>query len=318
MKLLRAKKNMLEHSTRRKKRFSIDKLQWYLMMLPTILYLFIFSYIPMGGIILAFKDFQYDKGVFGSPWVGFKNFEFFFKTQDAWRITFNTLFLNAMFIAFGLIAAVALALFLFEIRQKRAIKIYQTTMILPHFLSWVVVGYMLYAFLSPEYGFINTVLEKLGLEPIQWYSKPEYWPAILTFSNVWKAAGMSCITYYAGLMGIDSEYYEAASLDGASKLQQVWYISLPSLKPLMIILTIMSLGKIFRADFGMFYNLTRDIGILYPTTDVIDTYIFRSLKTLGDINMSAAVGVFQSVVGFITILVANWIVKKDDPDNAVF
>lgn len=318
MNKISTERNISTNVKRKKKIFSTDKFHWYLMMLPAVLYLFVFNYIPMGGIIIAFKDFQYDKGVFGSPFVGFKNFEFFFKTQDAWKITFNTLYLNALFIFFSLVVAVCLALLLFEITNKKAVKLYQTTMILPHFLSWVVVGYMVYAFLSPEYGFINTVLRKLGMEEIQWYSTPEYWPTILTFSNVWKCAGMSCITYYAGLMGIDSEYYEAASLDGANKLQQAWYISLPSIKPLMIILTIMALGKIFRADFGMFYNLTRDIGVLYPTTDVIDTYIFRSLKTLGDINMSAAVGVFQSVVGFVTILIANWIVKKDDPDNAIF
>lgn len=295
-----------------------DKIQWYLMMLPTVLYLIIFSYIPMGGIVIAFKDFQYNEGVFGSPWVGLKNFEFFFKTQDAFRVTFNTLFLNALFIFTGLVMAVLLAVFLFEIRQKRAIKIYQTIMILPHFLSWVVVGYMMYAFLSPEYGFINGFLKIFGTQPIQWYSKPEYWPAILTFSIVWKFSGMSCITYYAGLMGINSEYFEAAELDGANKIQKLWHISLPHIKPLIIIMTVLAMGRIFRSDFGMFYNLTRDIGILYPTTDVIDTYIFRSLKTLGDINMSAAVGVFQSVVGFVTILLANWIVKKDDADNAVF
>ena len=295
-----------------------DKISWYLMMLPTVLYIFIFSYIPMGGIIIAFKNFQYNKGVFGSDWVGLENFKFFFKTQDAFRVTFNTLYLNALFIICGLVAAVAFALLLFEIKKKLCIKIYQTVMILPHFLSWVVVGYMVYALLSPEYGFINGFMKIFGLEPIQWYSESKYWPAILVLSNVWKTAGMSCITYYAGLMGIDNEYFEAARLDGANKWQEMRYISMPSIKPLIIIMTVLALGNVFRADFGMFYNLTRDIGALYPTTDVIDTYIFRALRVLGNINMSAAVGVFQSIVGFITIVTANWIVKKDDPDNAVF
>lgn len=295
-----------------------DNITMILMCLPVFLYLLIFQYLPMVGVVIAFKDYRYDKGIFQSEWIGFKNFEFFFSSQDAWRITRNTIVLNTIFIVVGLIVAVALALILFEITRRIYIKFYQTIMILPSYLSWVIVGYMSYAFLNPSIGVINIALQNMNMETVEWYTNPKIWPYILTFAVVWKSMGLNCVIYYAGLMGINDEYYEAACIDGATRWQQTIYISIPFLIPLMTILTILAIGNIFRADFGMFFNLTRDIGALYETTDVIDTYVYRSLRTLGDIGMSSAVGLYQSVVGFGLIIITNFIVRRIEEDNALF
>lgn len=295
-----------------------DNITFLLMCLPVLLHLLIFSYIPMTGVIIAFKDYNFRDGILGSKFVGFKYFEFFFKSQDAWRITRNTVGLNLIFIFLGVIFAVGLALIMFEINKKLFIKIYQTILILPNFISWVIAGYMVFALLNPKYGLINAILQLFKIHPVSWYSQPFYWPFILAIASVWKSVGVNCIIYYAVLLGIDKEYYEAAALDGANKLQMVRYISIPFLIPVMTILTILAIGNIFRADFGMFYQLTRDSGALYPTTDVIDTYVYRALKSLGEISMSAAVGLFQSIVGFATILVTNFIVRKIDNENALF
>ncbi|MBC7958720.1 MAG: sugar ABC transporter permease, partial [Vallitaleaceae bacterium] len=239
-------------------------------------------------------------------------------SQDAFRITRNTIFLNTLFIIASTVCSVIFALLMFEISKKAFIKLYQTVAILPMFLSWVVVGAISYIFLEPNSGVINQVLITLGVEPISWYSDPEKWPAILTFINTWKGVGYGSIVYYAALMGINSEFFEAAEVDGANKLQRAWYISIPSLIPIITIMTILSIGNIFRADFGLFYNVTRNIGALYPSTDVIDTYVFRGLTKLGNIGMSAAVGLFQSAVGFFLILITNYVTKKIEPDNALF
>ncbi len=295
-----------------------DNLEFILLGLPGILLKLVFSYIPMIGIIIAFKNYRYDKGILGSDWVGFRNFRFFFESQDAWRVARNTLGMNILFIISGLVVGVSLALLLFEIKKRIAVKTYQTIMILPQFLSWVVVGYMTYALLNPNMGLINQIMRFVGLQPISWYSEPKVWPLLLVIVSQWKVAGMSCIMYYAALMGIDNEYYEAAEIDGANKFQMTWYISIPFLVPMMIILSILAIGNIFRADFGLFYNIPRDIGLLYSTTDVVDTYIFRALRTIGDVGMSAAVGLFQSIVGFVLIIVTNAIVKKIEPDHALF
>ncbi|AEE97810.1 ABC transporter permease [Mahella australiensis] len=285
---------------------------------PAVILLFIFNYMPIYGIILAFKNYRYDLGIMGSQWVGFDNFEFFFKSQDAWRVTRNTVGLNALFIFVGLFCAVAFALMMFELRNRMAVKTYQTVFILPSFLSWVVVGYMTYAFLNPSLGILNKVLEMLGKESISWYTEPSYWPMILVIVHIWKVVGTDSIIYYAGLMGIDKELFEAARIDGANRWQITTRISLPSLAPLITIMTILAIGRIFRADFGMFYNLTMDSGMLYSTTDVIDTYVYRALKSLGDVGMSSAVGLYQSVVGFVLVMVTNAIVKRIEPDNALF
>jgi len=296
----------------------LDNMQLFLLALPAIVLVVIFSYIPMSGIILAFKNFKVTQGVFGSPWVGFKNFEFFFKTADAWRTIRNTLGMNLIMMIVGLVCNIAFALLCFNLRNKPAIKAYQTITIVPSFLSWVVVGYLVYALLKPTGGIANQIIEAIGGKPINWYSDPNRWPFILLLTSLWHGVGYGSLFYFASLMAIEKDYFEAASLDGATKWNEFRYIILPHLMPLITIMQILAIGGIFRADFGLFFNVTRDAGALYPATDVIDTYIFRALISLGNIGMSAAVGVFQSVVGFILILITNLIVKKIEPDNALF
>lgn len=296
----------------------IDNLQFLALSLPTLLHIFIFCYIPMFGIIIAFKFFRFDLGIFKSPWVGLKNFTFFFTSQDAWRVTRNTIGLNFLFIVGGLVCSVIFALMMFELKKRVFIKTYQTISILPSFISWVVVGYMTYAVLEPTKGLLNNVLLIFGVDKIQWYSEPGYWPLILLITSLWHGVGYGSIIYFAGLMGIDTEYFEASALDGATKLQQIRYISLPFISPLITILTILAIGRIFRSDFGLFFNVTRNLGVLYPTTDVIDTYVYRALMSIGDIGMSAAVGLFQSIVGFILILFTNYIVRRIEPENSLF
>lgn len=282
-----------------------------------LIYVIIFSYIPMFGLIIAFKNYRFDKGILGSDWVGLKNFEYFFKSSDFGRVIRNTISLNMIFIVVGMACAVALGILLYELRSRTKTKIYQTIMILPYFISWVIVGYMVYAFLNPSYGLANAIFAKFGMEPVKWYSEPKFWPFILTIAFVWKNVGIDCVIYYAALMGIDSSLFEAAEIDGAGKWQKIRYITLPCLRSIVIMLFILKVGGIFRADFGLFYQLTRDVGALYSTTDVMDTYIFRTLKTVRDYGMSSAAGLLQSVVGFITVIITNWIVKKIDSDSAL-
>jgi len=288
-----------------------------LLMVPGIICYIIWSYLPMFGIIIAFKRFIPTKGILGSDWVGFENFKFFFTSQDATRITINTLSYGIIFMITGIIAAVFVALLLFEITNHRALKIYQSIIILPHFLSWVIVGYISYILLNPQAGTLNQILGFFKIAQIGWYAEPKYWPYILTLANLWKHIGMSSIVYYAALMGVDAEMFEAATLDGANKWQRRWYILIPSLIPLMIILSILGIGNIFRGDFGLFYQLSRDVGTLYPTTDIIDTYVYRGLRT-GDMSITAAVGLIQSFVGVILVVGTNLIVKKIDPDSSLF
>jgi len=288
------------------------------MALPGILLLLVFSYLPMTGIIIAFKDFRASLGILDSPWVGFKNFEFLLRSPVLARITINTLVLNGLFILAGLIASVGLALLLNEIRLKSAARAYQTVVFFPYFISWVIVGYFSFALLNSDNGLVNRVLQSVGLEPVAWYSSPQYWPWILTLVHIWKSVGYGSIIYLAAMLGINPEYYEAAMLDGANKLQQIRYITLPHLVPVMVILTLLAIGRIFYADFGLFYYVTRDNSLLYPTTDVIDTYVYRALRVNADIGMAAAAGLYQSVVGFVLILVSNRIVKRIDPERALF
>jgi putative aldouronate transport system permease protein len=302
-----------------KKRYNTrETLELSALCLPAAALVFLFCYVPMVGVIVAFKDFRYDLGVFGSRWVGFENFLFFFTSNDAVRITGNTLIMNAMFIAAGTLMAIIFALLMYELTKKWMVKLYQTLHLLPHFISWVIVGYMTYAFFNPQFGIANQVLKAFGLSSVEWYAVPAVWPAILVIFYIWKSVGMGLIIYYAALMGIDSRLFEAATLDGANRFKQIIYISLPSLYPLIIIQVILSIGNIFRADFGMFYQLTRDVGALYSTTDVIDTYVYRALKSMGNMSMSAAVGLFQSVVGFVLVIVTNWTVNKINPENSLF
>jgi len=295
-----------------------DNIQFVLLALPAFLLILVFSYLPIGGVVLAFKGFNVQEGIFGSPWTGLKNFEFFFTSSDMWRVLRNTVCLNLLFIAGGLVCSVGFAVLLFGIRRKRFIKFYQTVTIMPSFLSWVVVGFMAFTLLDPTRGLINQIIVSTGGDAVKWYSMPNYWPVILLLVSLWHGVGNGSIFYFANLMGMDVELLEAASLDGAKRWQQFLFIILPYITPLIIIMTILNIGSIFRSDFGLFFNVTRNLGVLYPTTDVIDTYVYRALMKVGDVGMSAAVGLFQSVVGFILILGTNLIVRKIEPEDALF
>lgn len=289
-----------------------------LLTIPALILFLLFHYAPMFGIVLAFKNYRYDKGIFGSDWVGFQNFEFFFTSQDALRITRNTVGYSLTFMIVGTLAGLFIALLLFEIvKAKMATKFYQTTMILPRFLSWVVVGFITYAILNPTQGVLNQALGLIGIEPIQWYSDPKYWPVILTIVNLWNGVGMGSIIYFAGLMGVEKEQLEAAEIDGAGRFKKALHISLPALIPLVVILNILAFGGLFSGDFGLFYQIPRNIGGLYPTTDIINTYVFRGLRS-GNIGMTAAVGFFQSFVGLVLVVAANSIVRKISPDHSLF
>ncbi|UNK18431.1 sugar ABC transporter permease [Paenibacillus sp. N3/727] len=294
-----------------------------LMILPGTIWFLVFAYLPMFGTVLAFKDFRispdgFFASVFNSEWVGFKNFEYLFTTNDAYIITRNTILYNLAFIILGLIIAVGFAIMLSELVNKRTAKVYQTGMFLPHFLSWVIISYFAFTFLSVDKGTLNQIITYFGGEPISWYSESKYWPFIIIFVGIWKGVGYNSVIYLAAITGIDKSYYEAAVIDGASKWKQVRYITIPLLKPLMIILTILAIGGIFRSDFGLFYQLPKDSGALYPVTNVIDTFVYRGLINMGDIGMSTAAGLYQSFVGLILILVANYIVRKIEKDHAIF
>lgn len=288
-----------------------------LIFIPTLL-VFIFNYIPMYGIIIAFKNYKYNLGIFGSKWSGLGNFISFVKSQHFPILLRNTLVNNVLFIAFGVMAALFVAILLHEVTSRVKTKIFQTILILPNFVSWVLVSFLVYIFLSPYSGILPTVFQKLGLPEVSWYSTPNAWPIILTIVFIWKHVGMDSVVYYAALMGMDNSLLEAASIDGANRRQIIKNIILPTLRPLVIMLTILKIGNIFRADFGLFYNVPRDVGILYEWTDVFDTYIFRMTRNEGNFSIAAAAGLMQSVVGFICVVFTNKISKKIDPDSGIF
>lgn len=293
------------------------------MALPASLILLIFAYLPMGGIVVAFKDYRAVEGLWNSAWVGLKNFEFIFSSGAAWRVTFNTLFLNTLFIVTGTVGALGLALLLNEVSGKGRLssaltRFYQSALFFPFFVSYVIVGYFGYALLNLESGTLNTLLKSLGLPPVNWYASPQYWPIILVLVNLWKNVGFGTVIYLSGMLSVDASYYEAARIDGASKWQEIRYITLPFLVPLITLNVLLSIGRIFFADFGLFYNVTRDQSLLYPTTDVIDTYVFRALRTLGDFGMAGAAGLYQSVVGFGLVLFSNWLVNRRNPERGLF
>ena len=282
----------------------------YLMLLPGTAYLVINNYIPMTGIVVAFKQYNLRDGLYFSPNVGLKNFEFLFKTNDAWLITRNTILYNLVFIVLGVVLAITVAIILNEIRIDAAKQAYQTVILIPHLISMVVVSYLAFAFLSDGNGFLNkSVLPLLGMEPVSWYNAPQYWPFILVLINVWKGVGYSCILYYATICGIDHSLYEAAVVDGANRWQQIWNITLPCLKSTIII---------FRTDFGLFYQVPMNSGPLQNVTSTIDTYVYRGLMQTNNIGMSSAAGVYQSVVGFVLVISANLIVRRLDKSSALF
>lgn len=290
----------------------------YIMLLPGFLYLLINNYIPMTGMIIAFKNVDFSKGILHSDWVGFKNFEYLFRTPDAFRITRNTLLYNVAFIIVNLIVGVLFAILLSEIRSKKAVKTYQTVILLPYMISMVIVSYLAYAFLSSDTGLINGMLNFLGFDKISWYTSDKYWPFILTIVNCWKYVGYGTVVYLASILGIDRSLYEAASVDGISRLQAVRYITIPLIKPTIITMVLLNIGRIFYSDFGLFYQVPMNSGALLNATNTIDTYVYRGLITLGDIGMSSAAGAYQSVVGFVLIVAANWLTRKYSEENALF
>jgi putative aldouronate transport system permease protein len=291
----------------------------FLMALPGFLYLLINNYVPLFGIIIAFKDINFSKGILASDWVGFKNFEYLFKTKDAFIITRNTILYNVVFIVLNTTVAITIAIMLNEVKNRIMSRIYQSLFLLPYLISMVIVGYLVLAFLNEDNGFVNnTILPVLGIHPISWYFEPGYWPFILTIVKMWNTVGSLCIIYLAAIIGIDSEYYEAATIDGANKWHQIRFITIPLISPIIIIMVLLAIGKILYADFGLFYQVPLDSGILQSTTNVIDTYVYRALIKLSDISMSASAGVFQSVIGFIIVIISNYAVRKYDPDKALF
>lgn len=290
----------------------------FFLTLPGILLILTFQYAPLVmGLVLPFKDVNYKVGIWKSPWVGFENFKFLFTSDAAWRITRNTVCLNFLFIVTVLVFSIICALFLYQL-SKKSVKTYQTVLFFPYFISWVVASYVVLALLDMENGLLNNILLYFGRDPVLWYNEPQYWTVIMVIANLWKNIGYYTIIYYTGLLGISEEYYEASQIDGATKLKQIRYITLPLLKPVIITLLLLQLSKIFFGNFDMFYNLTMNSAALYPTTDVIDTYVYRSLKVMGDLGMSSAAGLYQSVVGFVIVITVNKIIRKVDNENALF
>lgn len=302
------------------KKWNKGDISLFIMSVPVVIYLILFNYLPMGGLILAFKDYDVRKGIFGSEFCGFDNFRFLFASTDTFVIIKNTILYNIVFIIVNLVISVILSLMLSELRSKKAGKVFQTIYMMPYFLSWAVVAIVVSAFLERSNGYVNYVLQHFfgqkGL--IDWYQKISIWPPLLVFINAWKNVGYQAVLFLAAISGISSDYYEAAVLDGATKLQQARYITLPHLRFIIAITLIMSVGNIFRGDFGLFYTVPQDSGMLYPVTNVIDTYIYRGLMNMSNLGMSTAAGFLQSVVGLVCVLVANAVVTKIDPDSAMF
>jgi putative aldouronate transport system permease protein len=280
----------------------------FLLALPGVALIFAIRYIPMFGIVIAFQDFHPRTGFF-SPWVGLTNFQLLWNSPVVFRIVRNTLLLNFMFLVATTFFSVLVALLLNEVRNHWFKKLSQSIMFLPFFMGWSVVSMILFGLLDPEFGTINKLLIGLGFAPTNVMTRPEAWPWILTITRVWRDTGAGCIIYLAVLTGINQELYEAAAMDGANRLQRIRRISLPLLVPSIILLTLLAIGNIFYGDFGMIYAIVQERANLYPTTDVIDTYIIRALQSSMNFGMSTAVGLSQSVLGFILVFGSNWLVK---------
>jgi len=305
--------------TPQKRSSRVNTLSMFLIALPGMIYLIINNYIPMAGLFIAFKDYKYNRGIFGSEWCGFKNFRFLFVSNDAWIITRNTLFYNVVFIAVGTVVALAVAVLLYELGQTLRAKFFQSALLFPHLISWIIAAYLFYALLNSSNGFLNkTVMPFLGIETFDWYAEKKYWPAILLLTYLWKHTGYTAIVYLAGISGISKDLYEAAELDGAGRFKQIFTITLPLLKPTIITMVLMAVGRIFYSDFGLFYQIPMSSGPLMSATQTIDTYVYRALMTNGNFALSSAAGFFQSICGFALISLVNWIVRKVDPENALY
>ena len=288
----------------------------FLMMLPGFLYLIANNYLPMFGILIAFKKVNFAVGIFQSPWVGLDNFEFLFKTKDAWVMIRNTVCYNVVWIAMGLVIAVAIAICMAEISSRKAAKVIQPVICFPSMVSAVLLSFIVYAFLSKTYGYLNTTIFKDS--PVNWYQTAKYWPFILTIVHFWQNAGQSSIIYMASIGGIDKSLYESARLDGANKWKQITNITLPMLRPMITLMMLMSVGRIFNSDFGLFYQVPLGSGLLYSTTQTIDTYVYRALLEMNNVSMSSAASVFQAVIGFVLVMLSNTLVSVLDPENALF
>lgn len=310
---------------KKKKSFLSDVKQnfyLYLLVLPGILYFAIFKYLPMVGVVVAFQDFNTMKGLFKSEFVGLKNFEYFFTSKDWLVVTWNTVFLNILFLFTGLFFSILIAIVLSEISSKYFKKVTQSLVILPNFISWTLVSMFVFALLSTDIGFINSVLKAFGFiqegQEISFYSNPDLWVGILVVLKIWKGAGFGSVIYLAAIAGIDQEIYEAAKIDGATRMQCITKITLPQLRTTVVLLTLFGIGDIFQGDLGMIYAIVGDNPNLYHTTDVIDTYVFRMLRQMNDISMSTAIGLYQSLVGLVIVFVTNRLAKKYDSDSAIF
>lgn len=309
---------------RKKRRWGRDDSELALLGLPTFIWYILFCYLPMFGLIVAFKNYKVTPGhgfiysLLKSDWVGFKNFKFFMESNAFGMLLRNTLLYNLVFIVLGIVVPVGLAIMISMIYSKRKSKTYQTMMFFPHFMSWVVISYFVYAFLNPERGLMNQILNSLDKDSVMWYTAAKYWPFILIFMNVWKTSGYNMVVYLASITGIDKTLYEAAVIDGANKSQQARFITLPSLKPIIIMMFILNVGKIFYSDFGLFYQVTQRVpNSLYTTVSTFDTYIYNAMQQNNPIGKTAAASLFQSVACCITILAANWIVSKIDEESAI-
>lgn len=317
----KAIKKEVKFTSKKKSKKAIVK-EWapvFLMMSPALIYLLINNYFPLAGLVIAFKNINFSTGIFQSPWCGLDNFKFLFATNDAFVITRNTILYNFGFIIVNTVMGVLIAILISEIGSKKAKTLYQSSVLLPFLMSYVIVSYIVFAFLSGDNGMMNhSILPALGFESVNWYAESKYWPIVLILVNCWKGVGYGTLIYIAAIAGIDSSYYEAASLDGATKLQQIRTITLPALLPSIITLTLLSIGRIFYSDFSLFYQVPMNSGMLYGTTQTIDTYVYRGLLTLGNVSMSSAAGFYQSCVGFVLVMLSNLVVKKVSPDNALF
>ena len=303
----------------KKKTRNLSQLVLFLMTVPGMAYLIINNYIPIGGLIIAFQNYNYSKGITGSKFIGFKNFKYLFKTSDAFVITRNTICYNLVFIFLGIVVCVAVAIMLSEVHNRLMLKTYQTLLLLPHLISIIIIAYIVYAFLNADTGFINkSIILPRGGSGINFYNTTKYWPFILTFVEVWKTMGYTSIIYLSSILGFDRSMYEAAEVDGAGKVRQIFSITLPLLKPTIIMMTLMSVGRIFYSDFGLFLQVPMNQGALFSVTNTIDTYVYRALLLNNDIGMSSAAGVYQSFVGFVMVMAANAIVRRLDKDSALF
>lgn len=299
-------------------RSDIVKNRWsYLLLLPALIFIVVFAYVPMVGVLIAFEDFDPVAGMFASKWIGWENFKFFFSSSSWIQVTLNTLYLNTLFIATGTIGSLFIAVIMCELKNKAFVKTSQTLMTLPNFVSWATVALFSVAFFSSD-GVINNAVTALGGKSIPFYSNPDVWPAVFVIIRLWKGAGWGAIVYMAAILGIDQSIYEAAKIDGASKIRCIFSITLPLIKNIVVLMFIMSIGNIFKGDFGMIYPFIGDNALLYPTTDVIDTYVFRALRSFTNYGRTAAIGLYQSVMGFALVLFANWLAKRYAPESAIF